>query len=230
MIYRVMAIDVPDTLFFQLKEQTDNMNVEIVTAVSMQDAVKLCGKLEFQLICINQSYLEVRSDIITTLRRTTFAPIVILADTYKEEEIRLMFNAGADVCLPLYFPFSLLYAHIMAQLRRYTEYNYHAELNSSMAAFQRGDVFIDPLYHLVKVRDQNITLRPREFKLLLYFMQNPNIVLTTEQICECAWGNEQSYGRGISQPISILRNAIEPDPSRPVYIETVYGVGYRFIV
>ncbi|MDE7325918.1 MAG: response regulator transcription factor [Lachnospiraceae bacterium] len=230
MLYHIMVIDIPDTLFFQLKEQTANMNVEIITAVSIHDAAKLCEGQEFQLICINQSYLEMRSDIITAMRRITFAPIVILADRYREEEICLMFNAGADLCLPLYFPFSLVCAQIMAQLRRYTEYNYHAELNSSMAAFQRGDVFIDPLHHLVKVSDQNITLRPREFKLLLYFMQNPNIVLTTEQICECAWGNEQSYGRGISQPISILRNAIEPDPSRPVYIETVYGVGYRFIV
>lgn len=226
----IMAIDIPDTLFLQLREQTANVNVEIITAVSIQDAAKLCERQEFQLICINQSYLETRSDMIAAMRRMTFAPIVILVDRYREEEIHLMFDAGADLCLPLYFPFSLLYAQMMAQLRRYTEYNYHAELNCLMVPFQRGDIFIDPLCHLVKVKDQNIVLRPREFKLLLYFMQNPNIVLTTEQICECAWGNEQSYGRGISQPISILRSAIEPDPSRPIYIKTVYGVGYRFTV
>ena len=71
-------------------------------------------------------------------------------------------------------------------------------------------------------------LRPREFALLLYFMRNPGIVLTAEQICDRAWGNEGSYGQGVSGPVALLRKAIEADPEHPVYIETIWRVGYRF--
>lgn len=93
---------------------------------------------------------------------------------------------------------------------------------------QSGDLYIDPTRRIVRVRDKEVSLRPREFSLLWYFVQNPRDVLTAEQICEHAWGMEGSYNRGIAQPIRLLRQAIEPDPEHPIYIETVRRVGYRF--
>lgn len=112
-----------------------------------------------------------------------------------------------------------------AQLRRYTEYNHYSDPGKAeIASFQVGDIFIDPARRIVEVRGQLVSLRPREFSLLLYFMRNPNIVLTSEQICEQAWGMEGSYNQGVSGPIAILRKSIEPDKSQPHYIKTVSGV------
>lgn len=91
-----------------------------------------------------------------------------------------------------------------------------------------GDFFIDPARRIVEVCGRLVNLRPREFSLLLYFMRNPHIVLTSEQICEHAWGMEGSYNQGVAHPIRLLRKAIEPDPPKPIYIETVHRVGYRF--
>ena len=69
-----------------------------------------------------------------------------------------------------------------AQLRRYTEYNHYDGPGSlEVSPFQVGDIFIDPPRRIVKVRDQLVDLRPREFALLLYFMRNPDIVLTSAQ-------------------------------------------------
>ena len=117
----------------------------------------------------------------------------------------------------------------MAQLRRYLVYNHYDEPGHAEAApFQVGDIFMDPPRRIVEVRGQKVSLRPREFAMLLYFMRNPHITLTSEQICEKAWGMEGSYSRGVSHPIRVLRTAIEPDPENPIYIETVYRVGYRF--
>lgn len=64
--------------------------------------------------------------------------------------------------------------------------------------------------------------------MLLYFMRNPDIVLTSEQICSQAWGMEGSYDHGVAQPIRLLRQAIEPDPGNPIYIKTIYRLGYYF--
>lgn len=111
-------------------------------------------------------------------------------------------------------------------LYNYTEYNHYHEPET--APFQQGDMDIDPCRRLVWVCGQEKRLRPREFNLLLYFMQNPNVVLTAEQICEHAWGVDGNYSRGISQPIHLLRQAIEPDPANPIYIKTLHRVGYYF--
>lgn len=59
-------------------------------------------------------------------------------------------------------------------------------------------------------------------------MRNPNIVLSSEQICENAWGMTQGYDHGVTHPIYLLRKSIEPDPEMPTYIHTVHGSGYRF--
>lgn len=59
-------------------------------------------------------------------------------------------------------------------------------------------------------------------------MRNPNIVLNSERICEQAWGTTEGYDHGVSHPIYLLRQSIEPDPKNPIYIHTVHQVGYRF--
>ena len=87
--------------------------------------------------------------------------------------------------------------------------------------FQVRDIFIDPPRRVVEVHGRKVNLRPREFALLLYFMRNPRMTLTSEQICEKAWGMAGSYNRGISHPIRVLRQAIKPAPENPIYIETV---------
>ena len=141
-----------------------------------------------------------------------------------------MVQLGADICVSDKHPHSVLADLTLAQLRRYTEYNHYRTPGDIVsAAFHVGDIFIDPARRTVKVLGQPISLRPREFSLLLFFMQNLDIVLTSEQICEHAWGIEAGYIRGVSQPIYLLRQAIEPDPLNPIYIETVYRAGYRFM-
>lgn len=159
------------------------------------------------------------------MRLTTNAPILILAPP---EASKLLLKTGADICVPEHVTQDSIVSHALALLRRYTVYDRIDETKISKRAFQEGDIFIDPLRHAVTVRGRAVSLRPREFSLLLYFMQNPNIVLSSEQICEHAWGMEGSYNQGISGPVAILRKAIEPDPAHPKYIETVSRMGYRF--
>ena len=116
--------------------------------------------------------------------------------------------------------------HIMAQFRRYTGYDQHSA--QERQDFQIDDIYIDPARCVVRVKERSVRLRPREFSLLHYFMKHPDEVLSAERICENAWNMDAGYDRGISQPIYLLRQAIEPDPENPRYIHTVHRVGYRF--
>jgi len=146
-----------------------------------------------------------------------------------EKDTANMIDFGVDMCVSNKESYAMIAHLIYAQFRRYTEYNHYDNPNSvEIAPFQVGDIFIDPPRRVVKIKGRPVRLRPREFSLLMYFMRNPDIVLTTEQICEQAWGMENGYNHGISQPIYLLRHAIEPNPDKPIYIQTVYRSGYRF--
>ena len=98
-----------------------------------------------------------------------------------------MVELGADICVHAKGSCLMIANLVFAQLRRSTEYNPKCTPgDSENAAFHMGDFFIDPARRIVEVCNQPVSLRPREFALLLYFARNQNIVLTPKQICEHA--------------------------------------------
>ena len=144
-----------------------------------------------------------------------------------EDAKRGLVRLGADMCISGKRSYPMIAELAYAQLRRYTEYNFYNDPASvETAPFQIGDIYIDPARQTAEVCGRPVNLRHREFSLLLYFMRNPKIVLTPEQICEHAWRME--YTQPVDRAIHELRKQIEPDPAYPWYVKTVYRVGYCF--
>jgi len=230
MKYRLLTIGLPDELFSGIQSLFAPDQLRLTPSLTVRDASRLLNQEIFHLLIVDLEYLRSigQSEWLNVVRRITFIPVIVLSDT-PEQDIHTMVQLGADICVSVKQPYSVVADLAFAQLRRYTEYNhYRIPGGASSAAFRVGDIFIDPARRIVEVRGRPVNLRPREFSLLLFLMQNPNIVLTSEQICEQAWGMEGIYNRGVSQPIYLLRQAIEPDPEHPIYIQTVYRTGYRF--
>ena len=226
----ILTIGLSNELIYYLKKSVIPYKLHFVTSSTIQTANQLAYYQEFHLIIVNLEFLQniQQVDWLDGIRLNTFAPIIVLSEL-PERDTKHIIQVGADICIPAQWPCSVIADLAYAQLRRYTEYNHYknpGEVGAS--AFQSGDIFIDPARRIVEVRGQSVSLRPREFSLLLYFMQNPNIVLTAEQICEHAWEMEGSYNQGVSGPVALLRKAIEPDTANPRYIETIPRVGYRF--
>ena len=230
MEYSVLAVGLSDKLFSNLKKLVVQYKLHFVSSPSIQDANRLVCHQMFHLIIVDLEFLRIGQQVawLAGIRRNTFAPIIVLSEL-PEKDTNRMIQVGADICISAQWPCSVIADLAYSQLRRYTEYNHYNNPGEvETMAFQSGDIFIDPARRVVKVRGQPVSLRPREFSLLLYFMQNPNIVLTAEQICEHAWEMEGSYNQGVSGPVALLRKAIEPDTANPRYIETIPRIGYRF--
>ena len=227
MEYQVLTVGVKQDHFSHYKEHFAKTNIKIKNAINIPDAAHILKKETNHLLVLDMEYLRSigQSEWITNIRHISFIPIVILSDT-PETDVGPTIMAGADVCYGNYLSPPVIALLISAQLRRYTEYNHFHEPET--APFQLRDIGIDPCRRLVWVCGREVKLRPREFNLLLYFMQNPDIVLTAEKICENAWGVVGNYEQGISHPIRLLRQAIETDPSNPRYIKTMRRVGYYF--
>lgn len=223
--YQIVTVGLKDELLSHCKEFFTERNIELQSAINTSEAVRILEKGASHLLILDMQYLRNirQSDRIINIRHISFIPIIILSDT-PETDVYPVINAGADICYDSKLPPSVIALLLSAQLRRYTTYNNFCEPET--LPFQVGDIAIDLARHLVWVRGQQINLFPREFSLLLYFMHNPHIVLTREQICKHAW--KKDYLQSVTQSIHDLRQKIEPDPTNPLYIQTVYRVGYRF--
>jgi DNA-binding response OmpR family regulator len=92
-----------------------------------------------------------------------------------------------------------------------------------------GDLTIDPLRRRATVDDRTLELTAKEFDLLLHFARHPGHVFSRSQLLDRVWGyGHDGYEHTVNSHINRLRSKLEPDPSRPRYIQTVWGVGYRF--
>lgn len=225
MKYRILTVGLKDDLFSWCKTYLSAKNVEVKSALEINEAAHILEKGTFHLLVLDMDYLRNigQSGWLLNVRHISFIPIVVLS-AMQEVDVGPAVEAGVDVCLDSNLPPSVISILLWAQLRRYTAYNRFDAPET--APFQVGDIGIDPSRHLVWVCGKQVTLYPREFSLLLYFMRNPRHILNQEQICRYAWKKE--YSQDVAPSIHMLRKKIEPDPANPIYIETVYRVGYRF--
>jgi len=128
-------------------------------------------------------------------------------------------------------PFSpqQLVARVRAHIKRY---KYLTSKNSSegmMREITLRDIKIDCAARKVWCRGDELSLTNKEFELLLFLVSNPNVVFSKNELFDKIWGGS-SFGETSTVTVHInrIRDKIEPDTTSPQYIETVWGVGYRF--
>jgi two-component system, OmpR family, KDP operon response regulator KdpE len=160
-------------------------------------------------------------DITRQLREWSHIPIIILSVREQESDKVAALDAGADDYLTKPFSTSELMARMRVALR-------HSMQTTVVPVFETGEMVVDLARRLVTVAGQEISLTPTEYDLLRVFVQNAGRVLTHRQILRQVWGSVyESEAHMLRVNMSNLRRKIEPDPTRPRYILTEPGVGYR---
>lgn len=152
-------------------------------------------------------------------------PILMLSAKGEEIDRVLGLEIGADDYLAKPFSPRELVARVKALLRRQEL----AQTQSSSDVLRVGEVELDPERYEVRVRGRKVELTPKEFELLHLLMLSPGKVLTRDLLLTRVWDFAYDGGsRTVDVHVRRLREKIEDDPARPQFIETVYGVGYRF--
>ena len=162
------------------------------------------------------------------IRSENDVPIIMLTAKTEEIDKVLGLELGADDYITKPFSMRELIARIKIQLR----HSISKEINSHTAkstVLNSENLVIDTYSYTAKLNGEELNLRPREFNLLTFLMQNKGKALSRYQILEALWGHDYiGDTRTVDVHIRWLRQKLEPTPDKPLRIVTVRGIGYRF--
>ncbi|MES9963679.1 MAG: response regulator transcription factor [Candidatus Sedimenticola sp. 20ELBAFRAG] len=194
-------------------------------------ALKLFNNGGYQLVVLDLMLPD--TDGLTLCRKMReqpdYIPILMLTAKSSELDRVLGLEMGADDYLTKPFSIPELIARIKALFRRVDALQSTPDQTSSEAVLEQEGMVIDTARRSVVIDDQPIELTAREFDLLLHFASHPGQVFNRVQLLDQVWGyNHDGYEHTVNSHINRLRAKVEPDPSNPKYILTVWGVGYKF--
>ena len=160
-------------------------------------------------------------EVTRRLREWTQIPIIVISVREQDGDKISALDAGADDYLTKPFSIGELMARIRVAVR-------HVAQPQDLPTFRVGDLMVDMTRRLVTVRGEPVALTPTEYDILRILVNHVDRVLTHGQLLRAVWGDaysEESHLLRVN--VSNLRRKIEPDASRPTYILTEPGVGYR---
>ncbi len=168
-------------------------------------------------------------DICREVRDLVDIPILMVtARTDSSDKIRGL-GLGADDFITKPFDPAELIARVKSHLSRYQRLTSHNEQScTDDSIITLGNIEINSKSWVVRKKGEEIHLSNREFNLLLFLAQNPNLVFSKDQLFEKIWGYDYTGDNAtVTVHINRIREKIEDDPKRPSLIETVWGAGYR---
>jgi len=161
-------------------------------------------------------------EVIHQIREWSAVPILVLSIRSDNEDIVQALDSGADDYLVKPFDSEILLARIRANLRK------GVRSEGGAPVMQVGDITMDLLRHEVQIKDSVVSLSPKEYKLLRYFMMNAGKMIMHSQLLTELWGKAHEENiQYLRIYVGQIRQKIEPDPSKPTYIITEAGIGYR---
>jgi DNA-binding response OmpR family regulator len=226
----VLVVDDEPTLRETLAEALEQDGLRVVTAADGREALERFRAEPPDLVLLDLMLPQVSGiEVCRIMRRESAVPIVML--TAKDSEIDKVvgLELGADDYVTKPFSLRELMARIRSQLRRLdvvagTPGSPATEGEGTVAI---GDVEVDLSGHRLLRDGREIPLKPKAFELLAFLARNPGQVFGRDRLLERVWGYDYAgETRTVDVHVHWLRAAIEDDPGRPRYLQTVRGVGY----
>ena len=209
-------------LSFAIKKQGYELDIVRTSA----EADKIWGNRKYDLVILDVSLPDGSGfDICRKIREVSKVPIIFLTAADEETDIIMGLDIGGDDYITKPFKLSVLMSRINAILRRSNGFKNDAELNSNGITVKllKGEVYKN---------GERIDLTAGEYRLLCMFMENPDIVLSSEQILGRLWDCDEKFvdNNTLTVYIRRVRTKIEDEPSEPKMIVTVRGMGYKWSV
>jgi DNA-binding response OmpR family regulator len=220
----ILVVDDKANVRTLIREYLSAEGFRVVTAENGQVALYTARQEKPDLILLDIMMPEMDGlEFIRAYRKESETPVILLTAKLEESDKVIGLELGADDYITKPFGMRELVARIHTVLRR------SGQIPHPSARLQIGEILLDRTSHSVTVGERPVHLTPSEFDLLALLMDAPGRVFSRLDLLEDLQGTSfEGVARTIDVHIRNLRTKIESDPASPRYIETVFGIGYRF--
>ncbi len=169
-------------------------------------------------------------DLCREIRNTMTVPIFFISARSSEDDMLLALGIGGDdyICKP--YSLGVLLAKVKAALKRYENSTAKSPTADDGRLTKLGNASVDLKKASIIKNDKSFPLKAMEYKLLVYLLNNKNRVISKDEFFEKVWETDYVSEVTLNVHIRHLREKIEDDPSRPVFIKTVWGIGFMLEV
>jgi two-component system KDP operon response regulator KdpE len=223
---RILIIDDEPQIRKLLKVTLQVHNFEINESSSGEDGVYQASIVHPDLIVLDLGLPDISGmEVLRRIREWSPIPIIVLTAKDREEDKITALDSGADDYVTKPFSMGELVARIRVALR-------HVAKSANEPILQFGNLVIDLAQRLVELDGNRVKLTPTEYELLKILASNAGKVITQRQLLQQVWGGHhyESDSHYLRIYIGHLRKKLEEDPTRPKFIETEPGIGYRFLI
>ena len=221
---KILVVDDDKKTVDLIRMYLEKDGYRVWTAYDGRQALEQARQRRPDLIVLDLMLPEVDGlDICRILRAESRVPVIMLTARSTEDDKLLGLDLGADDYMAKPFSPRELLARVRAVLRRVGQ-----EQEKGPPELRFGDLTVDLLRHVVKIKGEAVTLTPTEFKLLEILVREPGRAFSRLDLVDRVLGFDyEGLERTIDTHVLNLRKKIEPDPAQPLYVQTVYGVGYK---
>ncbi|MDH3942711.1 MAG: response regulator transcription factor [Anaerolineae bacterium] len=221
----ILIIEDEPELVKVMRTYLEKSNYKVITATRGDSGLTTWENTHPNLVILDLNLPGMDGlDVARRIRRNSDTPIIMLTARVEETDRLIGLELGADDYITKPFSPREVVARVRAVLRR------SQSEQQEERVFSVSDLEIDRDEYRLTRANQDINLTPTEFNLLAYLASRPGRVYTRLELLEAVQGGTvyEGYERSIDAHIKNLRAKLEFDPKQPRYIETVFGVGYRF--
>ncbi|WP_342505421.1 response regulator transcription factor [Sporosarcina sp. FSL K6-2383] len=226
---KILIVDDEQPIRTLLEYNLQQAQYETISAADGEEAVQQAELEKPDLILLDLMLPKMDGlDVCKTLRqRGVDIPIIMLTAKGDEFDKVLGLEIGADDYMTKPFSPREVVARVKAVLRRSGDAAARSEDNNSVMS--SGALTVHPEQYVAYLNNEELEFTPKEFELLVYFMQNKNRVLSRDQLLSAVWNYDFAGDtRIVDVHVSHLREKIEENTKKPAFIKTVRGIGYKF--
>lgn len=228
---RILVVDDDKTLSDVLRYNLVKAGYEVDVTGDGESGLEMARRNSPDLILLDVMLPKLDGfEVCREIRKESDVPILMLTARNEETDLVIGLELGADDYVPKPFSLRELLARVKALIRRADARRPAGSPFADERPIRTGRLQIDTVRHEVSLNADAVHLKPKEFDLLAFLMRNPGRAFTREQLLEHVWGYDYEGGaRTVDVHVRWLREKLEEDSSNPKLIETVRGVGYRFV-
>lgn len=228
MVFPILIVEDDRKIAKIVKVYLENEGFRVISFEKGKDAIEFVMKEPPLLVILDLMLPDMSGEeVCQEMKEIGDFPIIMLTAKSSEEERIAGFALGADDYIVKPFSPRELVARIKAVLKRAQK---KVDTSRVVMSFNERVLVIDTANYEIRKNGNVVMITPTEFKIILLLASNPGRVFTRGEIVDSALGYQfEGYERSIDAHIKNIRQKIEDDPKNPVFIQTVYGIGYKFV-